>query len=351
MLTVLTIVSLLLLLISVITQIRNDFWLFKVFEYPRLQKLLVMATTIMGWVLLRQQMETFHYILMALLIAFALYYCLKVFPYSILWPKEIRRLPTGAKNTDLKIFSANVLQSNRNYAAMLAQIRSTQPDIIFLLETDAGWENAMRELQDQYPNKLLQPQGNTYGLLFYTHLKMVSGKVVFRVKYDVPSIEAILEMENRQQVKVWGLHPEPPVPSENMYATAKDKELMKVALLAREEPLPCVVFGDLNDVAWSHTTKLFRKTSGLLDPRIGRGFYSTFSAHHWWIRFPLDYIFCSPDFGLIDMQRMPKNGSDHFATFVHLGFEPQLEQKQSAPKASQEDLEEAKEMAAQPVKE
>ena len=71
-------------------------------------------------------------------------------------------------------------------------------------------------------------------------------------------------------------HPEPPVPGENLYSTAKDKELMKVALKAKECKLPCIVFGDLNDVAWSHTTELFRKTSELLDPRRGRGFYSTF---------------------------------------------------------------------------
>jgi endonuclease/exonuclease/phosphatase (EEP) superfamily protein YafD len=180
---------------------------------------------------------------------------------------------------------------------------------------------------------------------------MVSGKVVNRVKPDIPSIEAVLELENGQQVKIWGLHPEPPVPGESLRATAKDKELMKVALLAREEQLPCVVFGDLNDVAWSHTTKLFRKTSGLLDPRIGRGFYSTFSAHHWWIRFPLDYIFCSPDFGLVSMRRMPKNGSDHFATFVHLVYQPILQKIQAAPEATTEDLKEAKEKATQLVKE
>jgi endonuclease/exonuclease/phosphatase (EEP) superfamily protein YafD len=151
-------------------------------------------------------------------------------------------------------------------------------------------------------------------------------------------------------MQIWGLHPEPPVPGESLYSTAKDKELMKVALKAKKCTLPSIVIGDLNDVAWSHTTELFRKTSELLDPRRGRGFYNTFSAHHWYIRYPLDYIFCSKEFGLISMTRMPKNGSDHFATLTHLALRKDLIKEQEPPKADQKEMEEAIEMAAQPVK-
>jgi len=78
-----------------------------------------------------------------------------------------------------------------------------------------------------------------------------------------------------------------------MHSTAKDKELMKAALAIENYIGPCVVIGELNDVAWSRITKLFRKVSRLLDPRLGRDFYSTFSAKKKWLRFSIDYIFCS----------------------------------------------------------
>ena len=167
----------------------------------------------------------------------------------------------------------------------------------------------------------------------------------------MPSIEAIVILLSGAKVKIWGLHPEPPVPGESLYSTAKDKELMKVALKAKESSMPHIVFGDLNDVAWSHTTELFRKTSELLDPRRGRGFYSTFSAHSWFVRYPLDYIFCSKEFSLISMQRMPKNGSDHFATLTHLALRIDLEDEQDAPKADKKELDEANDLANQAVKE
>jgi hypothetical protein len=51
------------------------------------------------------------------------------------------------------------------------------------------------------------------------------------------------------------------------------------------------------------------------------------------------------------MQRMPKNGSDHFATVTHLSLRKDLEDAQDAPKADKEELEEAHELANQPVKE
>ncbi len=261
------------------------------------------------------------------------------------------RVASQNKENEIRIFAANVLQTNTQYAKMLQQIRDCNPDIIFLLETNKAWANGVKELAADYPYQLLQPLENTYGLLFYSRLKLKGQAVNYIVKNDIPSIEATVYLPSGQPVCIWGVHPEPPVPGESLYSTSKDKELMKVALKVRDCKFPCFVFGDLNDVAWSYTTELFRKTSRLLDPRRGRGFYSTFSAHHWFIRFPLDYIFCSEHFGLIQMKRLPKNGSDHFATFTQLAFKAVLKTVQNAPAADGAELKEAKEMAAQPVKE
>ena len=252
-------------------------------------------------------------------------------------------IATDDKN-EFKLFSANVFQE-----VLLQQIRMADPDLIFLLETNAPWARAVSIVKKDYPYQLLAPQENTYGLLFYSRLELTDEKINFLVKDGIPSIEAIINLPSGNKIQVWGLHPEPPVPSESLHSTAKDKELMKVALKAKDCQLPCIVFGDLNDVAWSHTTELFRKTVELLDPCRGRGFYNTFSAHHWYLRFPLDYIFCSKEFGLISMDRLPKNGSDHFATITHLALSNELI-KNHPPKADRDEIKEAEELAGQPIK-
>ena len=348
---VLAIASTLLILSVFLSLIKNDFWIFKILEYPRLQKLFLVIIATAFWFFYRHVENLFYQLLFGGLLLSLIYLIYKIWPYTRLAKKEMIRVRSTDKTNELKIFAANVLQENKQYDQMLNQVVSSDADLVFLLETNKAWAHAMSKLEDSYPYRLLCPLENTYGLLFYSRLKIEDGKINFLVKEDLPSIEAIVALPSGAKVKIWGLHPEPPVPGESLYSTANDKELMKVALKAKECSMPQIVFGDLNDVAWSHTTELFRKTSELLDPRRGRGFYSTFSAHNWFIRYPLDYIFCSREFSLINMQRMPKNGSDHFATLTHLALRRELKKEQDGPKANKKELKEAHELANQDVKE
>lgn len=344
----LRVVSIVMIFSVFLSLIKKDFWIYKILEYPRLQKLAIMLVTAGCWLLL-WPLQTFSLVLFCLLLISSAYLLYKILPYTIFYKKEMLRVKSADIKNSISVYSANVFQDNTDYKRLLEQIKSVDPDLIFLLETNAAWEKAMTELKSIYPYTLLAPKENTYGLLFYSRLKLEDARVQYIVKDDLPSIEAIILLHSGKKVKLWGLHPEPPVPGESLSSTAKDKELMKVALEVKKCKLPGIVFGDLNDVAWSHTTELFRKTSEMLDPRRGRGFYNTFSAHSVFVRFPLDYIFCSKEFGLINMKRLPKNGSDHFAMFTHICLQPEVEKRQDPPKADGEELKEAQKIASQPV--
>jgi endonuclease/exonuclease/phosphatase (EEP) superfamily protein YafD len=107
---------------------------------------------------------------------------------------------------------------------------------------------------------------------------------------------------------------------------------------------PVIVAGDFNDVAWSHTTRLFQRLSGLLDPRIGRGLHNTYDAKSRVLRFPLDHVFASEHFRLIALDVLPPMGSDHHAVLVELALEPTAEATQKEPNENEGDSEEADEI-------
>jgi endonuclease/exonuclease/phosphatase (EEP) superfamily protein YafD len=343
--------SVVFVLITFLPLVRSDFWTFRILEYPRLQKLILGLLLLAVCLALQPHSGSAFYWVLSLILISCTYLIIKIFPYTAFAPKEMKHVKNNNSDCSVRILTANVLQENREYEKLLKQIEQKDPDFIFLVETDKAWEKGMQSLEAKYPYGTKCPLDNTYGLLLYSRLPLKDTRVLFRVDKDIPSVETLLQLRCGIWVKVFGLHPKPPVPDESLYSTAKDKELMKVAFEVEKIKEPCIVMGDLNDVAWSHVTELFRKVSKLLDPRRGRGFYSTFSAHHRWMQFPLDYIFCSAHFGLVSMEKLPHNGSDHYAMFIHLYYNEVLEKVQDEPQADAEEREEAAEKATTAVPE
>jgi endonuclease/exonuclease/phosphatase (EEP) superfamily protein YafD len=137
-----------------------------------------------------------------------------------------------------------------------------------------------------------------------------------------------------------------PCQTRNPRATERDKELLLIADLARNCTMPVIVAGDLNDVAWSHTTRLFLRMSEMLDPRRGRGFYNSFHAHYFFLRFPLDHAFISPHFKLKKMDRMDNFKSDHFPIYIGLQFEEIASAEQKPMEKDAGDVKEANEKKA-----
>uniref|UniRef100_UPI0025BE47A7 endonuclease/exonuclease/phosphatase family protein n=1 Tax=Aquisalimonas sp. TaxID=1872621 RepID=UPI0025BE47A7 len=108
--------------------------------------------------------------------------------------------------------------------------------------------------------------------------------------------------------------------------------------------VPVIVAGDFNDVAWSHTTYLFKRIEGLLDPRVGRGLFNTFDTRSRLLRYPLDHVFASQHFLLVELRRLPDIGSDHFPMLVVLDYDPGASVAKEEPQPDAGDEQEADEV-------
>lgn len=300
----------LLIILSLLPFIRCQHWVFRVAEFVKLQ-LLVFQVPLLAWGFYLVADAPWIWsiqILQALLIGYHVFILVR---YTKFWRKEIYEKGKDASNS-IKIISCNVLQFNKEYDRFIALIRKEQPQIFVTMESDAVWENALRELESDYPNVVKVTLDNTYGMHFYTKLKVNKSWVHYFVADDIPSIEAELETEDGHRFIFFAVHPPPPSPTEEENSKERDGDLLSVAKKVRDYKMPVVVTGDFNNVAWARSSVLFKKTSKLIDARIGRGILSTFHANYWFFRVPLDLLFHSPNVFIDKLFIYPSVGSDHF---------------------------------------
>ena len=268
-----------------------------------------------------------------------------VLPYTRLWRPQGRRTHSVPERS-LGLLVVNVLMDNRDADRLTAGIAAVDPDLVLALEADAWRVDRLARMLPGHQHRAVHPLDNTYGLALFSRLELVDAELRFLLQPDVPSLRTRVRLRSGEEVVLIGIHPEPPSPTEADSSLPRDAELVLVGREAAREPLPVIVAGDLNDVAWSRTSRLFRRLSGLIDPRVGRGFYNSFHAGHWWLRWPLDHVFYSPDFLLHRLQRLPAFGSDHFPILIGLELHPQAAALQQVEAADQDDRQEARETLA-----
>jgi len=213
------------------------------------------------------------------MLACLIYQGWRIFPFPRLARRQVHSAKHPRPSDELTLLVANVLMTNRAVDRLLALIRRYDPDLILLVETDAWWTNQLQQaLAKAYPFSVRQPQRNTYGMALFSRLTLLGPEVRFLIEEDVPSIRTRVLLRNGIPVWFYGVHPRPPVPTEDPTSTARDAELLVVGREVKAIREPVIVAGDLNDVAWSSTTRLFQHISGLLDPRRGRGFFQYLSC-------------------------------------------------------------------------
>ena len=323
--------------------IRRDEWWFRGADFPRLQILFVGLVALAGLLFIDAEWTSLRELLLLGVIAAVAYQLKMVLPYTPVWKKQVLHVRRDQLNVEqqISLLVANVLTPNHKYHLLLEQIDRLQPDVVLTLETDQVWQEALKPIEADYPYRVAVPQDNLYGMHLYSRLPLADTEVKFILSDETPSIHATIRLRSGLSVQLYCLHPKPPSPTEAKDSTLRDAELLIVGDQIKDIDESCIVMGDLNDVAWSRTTRLFQRISGLLDPRVGRYFMNTFHADYPLLRWSLDHIFHSMDFGLVEMKRLPHIGSDHFPIYVVLQTGKIFEQKQEELEQTESDEDEA----------
>ncbi len=302
---------------TVVPFLRVRAGLVRLFDFPRVQILLGGSLGLVGLVASSaHQPDRVSLVLGLLTVMAAGWQLAMISPYTPLAAHQVPAASPEKPRARVDILVANIKATNREVERLLELAGRLDPDIVLLVEVTSHWARELQRFAARYPYVLAAPRDDKFGIMLLTRLEMRDGIVRQIVQPNVPSIKARMRLASGFEFAFYGLHPRPPLPGQSSHS--RDIELLHVAEEVSREAMPAIVCGDLNDVAWSWTTRRFLTVSGLLDPRIGRGVFATFHADYWFARWPLDHLFHSRDFTLVRLAVEPHIGSDHFPIYCRL---------------------------------
>ena len=329
-------------IVTVFPLIRSFRWWIRTSDFPRLQIAAALAFLLLSYLLLFGVRDVWDGVYVAAVAAALGLQLFRIYPFTVLAPKQVVKASPRRPENCIRVMISNVLMENRNAKRLLQVVRDVDPDLLLVVETDDWWHAQLETLDSVYPYRIKQPQDNYYGMELFSKFEIDSGEVRYLVSDKIPSIRTGVRLPSGAWIEFYGVHPRPPDPNHD--SGGRDAEILLVAKEMKASPRASIVAGDLNDVAWSHTTRLFQRMSGALDPRRGRGMFNTFHADYRLLRWPLDHIFHEDSFLLVELKRLPNIGSDHFPVLAELQYEPKAEAIHDAPEEDRADREEAGEM-------
>jgi endonuclease/exonuclease/phosphatase (EEP) superfamily protein YafD len=232
----------------------------------------------------------------------------------------------GATQPWVKVMFANVWETNRNHAPILAQVRAENPDLAVFVEVNQRWRKELDSLSDIFPYSL----DNKRGEVLYSKTDLAGVEIV----PENPSFVRTLMVRNiSQRGKKFTLvvtHPSSPAnPAE---FDKRNSHLSALAPVLKGLTDNLVVVGDFNTTPWSPYYRQFVDTAGLVNAQQGFGLAPTWThlavrkIPGWlqpFLSVPIDHIFTrSGDFKMrsTSFHATANIGSDHVPIVAEIGL-------------------------------
>lgn len=340
--------TLALVITAILPLLPVGWWQVRVWDFPRLQLSalsgLALFLTLACWCFFIWRAEAV--ILGGCLLLVGGWQLSHVLPFTFIWPKQLENVAAGEKQlTRLGVMNLKFDNPDADNAVNI--IEAMELDLLLLVEIDQAWESRLAKLKEKYPYQAGVVKSEGMGIMLYAKEPLGESSVRYVVSELRPSVWVKVPLKQGGQVQFVGVHPTPPGLEEDSEkgrrdSRERDAELLIIAKEIAQAPnTHWLVAGDLNDVAWSDTTQLFKRISGLKDPRVGRMLLNSYNAQSWLLRYPLDHVFMSPSFKVSELHRKYIPGSDHYGIITHVYHEGD---QTNAPQADGEDHQDASEM-------
>lgn len=238
-------------------------------------------------------------------------------------PPEINNLE---QQQPLKVFSYNVLWSNKNYAQAIALINQEQPDIAVFQEVKPPWDKELKVLQFNFPYHI---SAQKVDIEIYSKLPLTNTEIEFYgtnrglVISDLKiGDRATRTGKANRNIKFVATHAYPQLSYGNEGWQIRNQHLeIGIGEYAKNLEQPAIFLGDLNVTMWSPFYRSLIRSSNLHNARQGFGIVPTqsgiapqiaaFSA-------PIDHCLVSTEIQVKNFQSGRAIGSDHLPIIADL---------------------------------
>jgi endonuclease/exonuclease/phosphatase (EEP) superfamily protein YafD len=232
------------------------------------------------------------------------------FIVPIYWPMAHR----DADGRALRLVVFNVLTRNPLRERVVDYLRTSEADVVLILEVDEAWAESLASLRDVYPHQHLVPRDDNFGMALLSRLSWTEIETLELGNSEVPTLVAKFVF-GQQVLTFVGTHLLPP--GSRLLSELRNQQLRDVAALCRELAGPVILAGDLNITSFSPFFRDLVAASGLRDSRPGRGVQAS--------RGPLPVLEIAIDHCLISSEIAvsgrcvgPHLGSDHRPVIVDM---------------------------------
>lgn len=244
----------------------------------------------------------------AALVPFAIINAIAVAPY---WP---RTMTTESIGPSFELMAVNLYGRNRDHERFIELARRENPDLIVLLEVDSAWADALKALAQDYPQRILVPREDPYGIAVLSRLPLLERRVTDL--YGAPAVDARIALADGRALRLVGVHLRAPrTPS---LAAQRNAQLAALRPLVAAHAGPLIVAGDFNVTPYSPLMSDWLKLTGLDDARRGRGFSMTWPTTMPLLGVPIDHCLVSEHFIVAEQHQGAAFGSDHYPVVTRL---------------------------------
>lgn len=232
---------------------------------------------------------------------------------------EILPQTSPAAGPVLRVMSFNVLTGNRDFNAVKQEISSHAPDVIFALEVDQGWSDALTALEG-YHVVVTRPTPGHFGIMALSRVPISQHEVRPMGELLLPSITLVVPWQGRE-LELLATHTLPPVNART--TEIRDRHLEQVARWSRSSTRAFALFGDLNITPFSRAFDRLRSEGGL--HRVGGVLQGTWPARPGWLvgmSIVIDHALLGDQLVARAFEVGEARGSDHRPIVVDLAFAP-----------------------------